>query len=506
MLGFPPPYPAELLYSTLARAGVHDGEISPKQLLDKVFNDRGVIATVDLPSHLGKLANQYPASLLLDTQTLISRHTLWPIYASFLPQERNNKLRMWMCGSSKGAAHLASGIVASRVKAKNKFYICVECLKEQKSAYGEYFWNRLWQVPLLKVCPIHGSLHTTNIEFDGEHRHSYIPVEAAKILDPVSTNTADKIFAHQVSQLLELNFNGVNFFQWTVFYKQLASKLGYLSGKRIDHARIHDTVIHYWGKTWLSEQGILPTCEETSWLRGLFRKHRKSFSFAEHIVAISALSNGELVISNAIKTASSITVSIKPQAFVKNHKVITKKQLTQDQIDWQQLLEKSSPKMARSKNPALYARLYRNHHDWLIYYDSRYCQVRARVNKRVDWSQRDRQLARRLLRVCEHLSEDLNAPHLSRTFLIHQIEQSATVEKNLYRLPRCSTLLARYSEKISDYQARRITRAYLSMLKKDQEIKRWSLLREAGLSDERMTSIVRELLKEILNEHSKGKI
>jgi hypothetical protein len=36
MLGFPVPYTEELLYSTIARAGVYDGETSPKQLLDQV--------------------------------------------------------------------------------------------------------------------------------------------------------------------------------------------------------------------------------------------------------------------------------------------------------------------------------------------------------------------------------------------------------------------------------------------------------------------------------------
>ena len=118
MLGLPPPYPEELLYSTIARAGVHDGEISPKQLLDKVFNNRRVIATVDLPSHVQALAEQYPPMLKLVTKALISRHTLLPIYTPFLPRERNKKLRNWMSGSSRGAAHLASGIAASKVKTK----------------------------------------------------------------------------------------------------------------------------------------------------------------------------------------------------------------------------------------------------------------------------------------------------------------------------------------------------------------------------------------------------
>ena len=37
MLNFPVPYPDELIYSLVARAGIHLGLTSPKQLLDEVF-------------------------------------------------------------------------------------------------------------------------------------------------------------------------------------------------------------------------------------------------------------------------------------------------------------------------------------------------------------------------------------------------------------------------------------------------------------------------------------
>ena len=52
MLNFPTPYPNELIYSTIARAGIHHAITSPKQLLEEVFANRQVIATIDLPSHL----------------------------------------------------------------------------------------------------------------------------------------------------------------------------------------------------------------------------------------------------------------------------------------------------------------------------------------------------------------------------------------------------------------------------------------------------------------------
>jgi hypothetical protein len=502
MLGFPTPYPEELLYSTIARSGVHDGDTSPKQLLDKVFNNRRVIATVDLPSHVQTLANQYPSTLGMNISFLVFHHTLWPIYAPFLPPERNNKLITWMSRRSQGAAHLASGIAASRVKAKTKLYVCVECLREQRMKYGECFWNRLWQVPIVKTCVVHGSLNVSTIRIDGEHRHTFTAIEEAEVLDAVNTTSVDKFFSQQVAQLMQVESKGISTAQWTAFYKQFVSIQGYLYGRNIDHARIHDTVIKFWEESWLEDADMLPSGTETSWLKALFRKHRKSFSFAEHIVAITALSNGAFSICDAIDKASNMEISSEKNTQGKGLELITVNELSQDQIDWKELIKQRPPKAARHKNQALYARLYRNFHVWLMHINSLFHAEKLVVNKRVDWPQRDREIARKLHCACEKLSENLNAPHLSQTFLIHQLEQRATVEKNLHRLPRCLKLLFLYSESTTEYQARRLARAYISMLERGQEIKRWSLLRKAGLSDERMTDIVAELLKEILSEQT----
>jgi hypothetical protein len=60
MFDFPLPYRDELLYSVIARYGVHQGIISPKDLLDDVYNDRKIVATVDLPSHVNKISSLYP--------------------------------------------------------------------------------------------------------------------------------------------------------------------------------------------------------------------------------------------------------------------------------------------------------------------------------------------------------------------------------------------------------------------------------------------------------------
>ena len=48
MLNFPTPYPNELIYSTIARAGIHHAITSPKQLLEEVF----AVSSVVLPENV----------------------------------------------------------------------------------------------------------------------------------------------------------------------------------------------------------------------------------------------------------------------------------------------------------------------------------------------------------------------------------------------------------------------------------------------------------------------
>jgi len=381
MLGFPPPYSEELLYSVIARAGVHDGETSPKQLLDQVFSNRKVIATVDLPSHVQAVADQYPNKSDLGTQYLIKRHTLWPLFAPFLPSERVNQISEWMANRSQGAAYLASGFAPSRIRAKNRFFVCPDCLTEQLSTHGECYWNRLWQIPLVKVCLLHGALHDTNIKFAGEHRHAFIAVEEVEILNAESITPKDRVFVEQVEQLLQSESEGISFDQWTLFYKLFAYEQKLLNGYRVNHEKIHNTVLHYWGEHWLESANLLPSTTDASWLREMFRKHRKSFSFAEHIVAITALSNRSVNISDVIIKASSIATG---QNVITEHQNLSlsftpSNKLNSDQVQWQQLLPCYPPSAARKQNPALYARLYRYHHNWLLYINTLYQDKRLPI-------------------------------------------------------------------------------------------------------------------------------
>ncbi len=499
MLGFPLPYPQELLYSTIARAGVHDGETSPKQLLDSVFGDRKVIATVDLPSHIEKIAVQYPPKLGLISEKLIDRHTLWPLYAPFIADKRRRAIVRWMKRESYGSSHvLAAGIAASRIKHKLALYLCPGCIKEQKAEFGEAYWDRRWQIPLSCFCEIHGPLHESNIHLNGENRHAFVDISEAQFSTELGVSENDRRFAILAIPLLQTDVpTSPTYHQWTLLYQAFAEEYGLLVGKRIDHWQIFRKYINRWGTSWLQWANLLPNTKETTWLRGIFRKHRNSFSFAEHITVIDALSEGQITMPQAIQMAL-----LFPSEEPKRITLITiaEPSNTKDQFQWLAAISGKSPKQVRRENSALYTRLYRAHYAWLMQVNAENRVPYSNLNSRVNWNDRDRQTAIKLMQMINALEENLSLPRLSQSFLLHQLPNTASIEKNLNKLPRCRTILKYYSETIAEYQIRRLTVVAAKHRADGQAFKSWSLLREAGLSNERMTDIANIFLNWLLKK------
>ena len=76
------------------------------------------------------------------------------------------------------------------------------------------------------------ALHPTNIELNGEHRHSHIGVEGAKILQPLEVKFVDYIFSNQVIELFQIHCEGELFLR-TEFHRQLALNFGHKQGRKM---------------------------------------------------------------------------------------------------------------------------------------------------------------------------------------------------------------------------------------------------------------------------------
>ena len=269
MLNFPNPYPNELMYSTIARAGVHHAITSPKQLLDEVFSNRKVVATIDLPNHLLSVLEHLPPNYTLEK--LVYEHTLFPLYALFSPENTRLRCLKWMEIQSKGSIHLALGVSASRVKQVSTLRYCSQCLKDQYSQYGELFWSRVWQIQGANSCTKHKVKLSEFVLIPHlTGRHQFIP--ASNIIYPSqskeSAHPLDLIISKRIEELLQFpSTPAPTLHQWSQFYQRLARKLGCGKGAiHIDHIKINLAIIKIWDLNWLRQHHLDELHTETSWL------------------------------------------------------------------------------------------------------------------------------------------------------------------------------------------------------------------------------------------------
>ncbi|KRI39179.1 TnsD family Tn7-like transposition protein [Acinetobacter baumannii] len=505
---FPIPYPDELIYSVIARYAIHNGILSPKYLTEELFNNRNLTPTYDLPSHIGKLASYLPDCY--DALYLINHHTLLPIYQPFQPDTVMRYAVHVLQGEQYQSLHTKLGKNASRIKSVNFFRFCPHCWQEQMEQYGEVYWKRSWQITGYEYCIKHESaLFVSSVPCNGLDRRFYNAhlnvlidssqlfinsqdlkrhLELAKIIEDLLIQSSH-IAVQDVSILSNAYFN-------------LLKDGGLLSGqKNINYEKIRHLVLDYWGESFLKYYHLDDLLSENCWLKNMCRKHRKAFSYLEHLIVLKALIPEQSPIYTYQQYLDLATVGIEEQAIPVTVKHKTYQVLSDDQLKWIQLIQDMSVKLARKHDGALYARLYRNHKDWLLQINQTAIMTPLSLPKpRVDWSIRDRQFMKQLIKIRDELLEDLDSPQWTKKFLIKQLGHVSLIEKNWHFLPLTKAFLERYAESVDCYQIRRLTRTYIRQQSKNKYYPSSVFLRKSGLSEQRLTPEAHRFFNNIWEE------
>ncbi len=500
---FPRLYPDELLYSAIARCRVHLGMNSHKGLLKMLFGDSKVAAITDLPTHLAALANNTG----LNTADLIAHHTLFPLYAPFIPQTRRVDLYQAMLSTDRPTIGLA-GASTALVKWPERLRYCSLCFEEMTACFGEPYWRRSWQIQGIDACPEHGcQLLDSPILFRRAQRHEFHPASPLFLPHAFHVRPAREelvALARAVTQLLELEeVRSPDFGRWTNFYRHLATECGARRGRQVRAEVIWERIlaVHRW--EWLAANGLLASAEPPSWLLALFRKHRKGFSALQHLIVWTSLRPGQHV-EELIRGANSRQCYVSTSQSSSQLSIeaeIGQKQ--QYRSLWQQALGKyGEAKVARENGgQACYAWLYRHDRTWLVAAN----QARRRLqgnNSHVDWRERDKKLVRLLIRIDRDSGEDLDLPRKSRNWFLQQLPHRASVEHHFDQLPLCRTFLERYAESVGEYQIRRLTKAILEDVRTGMPSRRWELERRCGLEKGRTAPLTSAFMKLIMDSLS----
>lgn len=151
---FPTPYPDELWYSVLCRYHACSGNIKHATTIAELFGGKAHASMgAFFPNNaIYDVVSQLPEGVM-DIRDIILRHTLFPYHLRMAPLERKQSMLRDLCeGTSTTPTHIWKSENSREVSLR----YCPECRNEDKSLYGEPYWHRTHQIPLVSVCEKHG--------------------------------------------------------------------------------------------------------------------------------------------------------------------------------------------------------------------------------------------------------------------------------------------------------------------------------------------------------------
>ncbi|PAJ75966.1 hypothetical protein CJF42_02780 [Pseudoalteromonas sp. NBT06-2] len=495
MYNFPSPQPDELVYSLLARARVKFCEVSPKVLIEKVFGSRSVISSLHFPSRIQPLVSGNLNSTI-STIELIYNHTLFPLYAPFIPEERRLMCVQAMHDKSFGQPYLATGFAASRIPNITGMRYCPDCMAKQIAEHGEPYWQRIHQVSGLESCTQHNTkLEVASYYQSRVHRHEYFP--ASNILckaKPKRIHSEYDIRLYQpIRELLNRgDLLSPNYSQWTQYYQYLIGKNHCNKGRYVSYEAIKERILAEWSIDWLKRYNLHHLDEQSSWLHAITRKHRKSFSYLEHLVVLKALIDGLWSINHVIEDVLSLKAIIVCSP-TKKVGTINAEVIRTYKKKWLSRVRFLGTKLGRiAGGGSVYAWLYRHQRNWLLKLNRHYKRPIHHSLNRIDWSRRDKNVVKELIKVRNSMEENMDQPRQSKNWFMNQLNRKETISKNLNKLPLTQEFLNRYEETVTDYQIRRLSRTIITHYPKLPP--RWVLLRESGLNDKRIKELADNFL------------
>lgn len=511
---FPLVHEDELLVSALARFATRYGLRDDKVALEALFGSRNIVPSAILQGHIKALLTEIAHMWPKQAEEIIADHSVLPFFESFVEPSRILEVNNSLIHSNKSNVMTRIGVNASSTKWPRYYRYCPDCLAEDQSSLAYSYWRRTFQLPGVLVCPIHCCyLLNSPYKLLPQRRHKLwdasllLPQQA---LSPMYVQKGCKLLKLSVAmkQLLGTQTPYVTPGQWTFYYHRLIKSRGLMNGNRVNHAKIRELVVGYWGMSFLEDQ-CLGLNSENNWLLSFFRKHRRHYSALQHFICLMALCPSISPLQ-AIKDASAAPAMNKTKKVYKNSRA--KERVSDYRMEWSALCSKfrllKDIRLTR-EGSRLYSWLYRFDNKWLM--ANLPARSRNDMGRQINWCRRDIQLVRKLIRIRDENYEKSNIPRMTQTWFIATANVSWGVCSHLEKLPLCKSFFIKYTESVDEYQVRRILDIMLDHISKGKPLpKTYEIERIAGLSKKRSREPVKQILRmdfekfSIFNEATRG--
>lgn len=177
ILYLPEIYEDEILYSFLSRAYEKGGYVSQRQAMETFLNNPNEKLELVFCNNMSAEIIDY-LTRNCKWENFLSDYTLCNYYGRYLKIAKRREAMQALTALKGNYANLFS-ITPIRDK-KEYLKYCPMCAKEQREKYGETYWNRIHQVPEIKVCPKHKcKLLNSTIEYDRHKVRGFFTAESS---------------------------------------------------------------------------------------------------------------------------------------------------------------------------------------------------------------------------------------------------------------------------------------------------------------------------------------
>lgn len=298
MLGFfPSPYKDEVIFGLFTRYHKLSGNTLLSETLFDLFGDKINNGTIsNIPGRLNYLHSQLNYDQLYTPEYLLDKHTIFPIYTPFLP---NNRIQQIIHEAKSGNASKIPPMLGeiSGDITKNKYAkFCNNCYEEAKQKFGEYYFNRIHQFPGNEVCHIHnvplqkanvgGKLFKRSIIEITEDDIEYKQNKTVEHLQPYFYNLStdiDFFFHNDISHLNQEKIHKL--------YRNKLNDIGMIDRQgSVFHSELSKRVTDYYLSEFLNYLGCsIKVNKNHDWLKKITRNQYDYIHPLRHILFIRFL-------------------------------------------------------------------------------------------------------------------------------------------------------------------------------------------------------------------------
>lgn len=274
-------YPNELLYSLIARYHHQSGNPHTTQTLKDIFNTTKVPLSIDLQINLNNISTVHNPNIHID---ILTNNTLYNFYTFFINKTKRNLIKDKMLKGTTVDVHNFIGIKSSSIN-KNKFIkYCPACNKESYDTYGEYYWNRIFQIPGVNFCPYHKiKLLNSTVPTLSKFKYFFYTAnnETCKDTTIISYTSSNwEVLQNIYNSIIMINnhvssINNIKTLRKVYINRLIELNLAYPSGL-VKQNELAFEFKNYYGTDFLDIINANTDFDkETSWLRSIVRPHSR---------------------------------------------------------------------------------------------------------------------------------------------------------------------------------------------------------------------------------------